>query len=345
MFSEDPSNSESDATGTGHVDTNCSMNESAGIAGCSKVPVVCAYLPFAYIVTHPFEACVDKSPCLDVQSETNLSVMCNSFAVTARTDRELKEDHVTLHFQKTGSINANRGFSVLPGNHDNVLTCQVCGKEFSDNWRLNKHIVGHKDDRPYECNICTKTFKRNYELTAHKEGKGYDCEACGKAVSSKRALELHKRKHLDAYDCDVCTKGFLAKHQLDNHKIVHSGKKQFKCDICGSAFFYKYYLNVLVKNYHLTDQKVPGFQCEVCGSKFKLKGSLLKHINSHTGFLCDVCGKTLASSTSLVTHHRVHTGKKPEVCDVCGKAFAINSSLRLHLRIHTGDRPHVCDTW
>lgn len=57
------------------------MNESAGFAGYSKGPVVCSYVPFAYLVTHPFEACVDRSPCLDVQSERNLHLMSNSFAV------------------------------------------------------------------------------------------------------------------------------------------------------------------------------------------------------------------------------------------------------------------------
>jgi len=180
------------------------MNECAGFAGCSKAPVVCSCLPFAYLVTHPFEARVDRSPCLDIQSETNLRLMSDSFAVTAITNRELKEDLFTLHSQETGSINANQDIPVPPDNHDKVFTCQFCGKEFSDNRRLNKHIVGHKDHRPYRCNICTKTFKRNYELTAHKkrnnEIKGYDSEACGKAVSSKRALELHKRKHLGAYD-------------------------------------------------------------------------------------------------------------------------------------------------
>lgn len=188
-FSEDSSNGESNSNGTGNVDTNCSMNESAGFAGCSKAPVVCSYLPFAYLVMHPFEACLNRSPCLDIQFEMNLRLMSDSFAVTAITNRELKEDLFTVHSEETGSINANQDFPVPPDNHDKVFTCQFCGKEFSGNWRLNKHIVGHKDDWPYQCNICIKTFKRNYELTAHKkrhnEIKGYDCEACGKAVSSK----------------------------------------------------------------------------------------------------------------------------------------------------------------
>lgn len=134
-------------------------------------------------------------------------------------------------------------------------------------------------------------------------------------------------------------KGFLSKHQLVNHKLVHSGKKQFTCDICGSAFFYKYYLNV-----HCTCwAECARLQCEVCGSKFKLKGWLLKQVKSHTGFLCDVCGKTLLSCTSLETRHCVHTGQQPDVCDVCDKMFVMNSSLHLHLLTHIYDHPHVCD--
>lgn len=51
------------------------MNEIAGFAGCSKTPVVCSYTPFAYLVMHPFEACLNRSPNLDIQSEINLCLM------------------------------------------------------------------------------------------------------------------------------------------------------------------------------------------------------------------------------------------------------------------------------
>jgi KRAB domain-containing zinc finger protein len=40
-----------------------------------------------------------------------------------------------------------------------LYKCDVCGKGFSENARLRKHVIKtHTGDKPYKCDICGKGF-------------------------------------------------------------------------------------------------------------------------------------------------------------------------------------------
>jgi uncharacterized Zn-finger protein len=42
--------------------------------------------------------------------------------------------------------------------------CDICGKGFSDNGNLQRHIRTHTGDKPYKCDICGKGFSVNSNL-------------------------------------------------------------------------------------------------------------------------------------------------------------------------------------
>ncbi|XP_008285369.1 gastrula zinc finger protein xFG20-1-like [Stegastes partitus] len=115
-----------------------------------------------------------------------------------------------------------------------------------------------------------------------------------------------------------------------------------------------------------TEKKL--FSCSECGKQFLYKGSLQKHMASHSGksssscsimeekidsqmrvqkgekpFGCDVCGKRLKYQHNLKTHMTVHTGEKPFGCDVCGQRFSRNTYLETHMSVHTGEKPFSCN--
>jgi KRAB domain-containing zinc finger protein len=41
---------------------------------------------------------------------------------------------------------------------DKPYKCDICGKGFSQNGYLQRHIRSHTDDKPYKCDICSKAF-------------------------------------------------------------------------------------------------------------------------------------------------------------------------------------------
>ena len=74
---------------------------------------------------------------------------------------------------------------------------------------------------------------------------------------------------------NVSTKNFTLSTNLKQHfLIVHEGKKDFECEICGSKFGFKSRLDKHVLHVH----EVKDFECEICGSKFGFKSGLNKHV-------------------------------------------------------------------
>lgn len=202
--------------------------------------------------------------------------------------------------------------------------CQLCG--WKTKWRRNlrmHHYMVHEDKRPFRCDICSFTCKRNTDLkqhmVRHSDYKPLKCQVCGFRVKTN--------------------------WELRSHSLTHTNEKPFKCTFPGCTGATKTRAD-LVK--HMTTHKIErDFICDICQRGYKTKGALKKHKEyMHTDgvkFTCDTCGKQLKCKVSLRKHMELHSGPKPFVCEICGMRFQTRSNRRQHMVTHnTAERPYIC---
>lgn len=65
-------------------------------------------------------------------------------------------------------------------------TCSVCGKTFTRKHDLERHVMIHSNERPYECSICRKRFNQSQTLRKHMKLH----EAQGETLFKKQELSL-----------------------------------------------------------------------------------------------------------------------------------------------------------
>ncbi|NP_001395692.1 zinc finger protein 866 [Rattus norvegicus] len=219
--------------------------------------------------------------------------------------------------------------------------CEVCVKSSCFPDTLGVHQEAHSGKTPYQYKECGKT-----SVYAHggsrTMGRFYECNICGKALSSSTSLQRHVIIHTERlYECTYCGKAFRYPKYLRLHERIHTGEKPYECKQCGKAFRFPGALPLHEKIH--TGEKP--YECKQCGKAFRFPGSLPLHEKIHTGekpYECEQCGKAFRRHSHLQLHEKIHTGEKPYECKRCGRAFRRHSHLQRHERTHAGDKPYEC---
>ena len=68
---------------------------------------------------------------------------------------------------------------------------------------VNQRGTQNYEKKPFECDVCEKTFNRSDYLAVHKRthtgDKPYECDACKKKFAQSGNLATHKRIHTGQY--------------------------------------------------------------------------------------------------------------------------------------------------
>ncbi|XP_017875965.1 uncharacterized protein LOC108622542 [Ceratina calcarata] len=143
-------------------------------------------------------------------------------------------------------------------NGERPYECQVCAKTFSTKWNLQLHKWTHaaRSTKPFKCNQCSGAFYRHSDYTAHMNShrnvRPYTCNYCGAQFIRKYNCLRHVKEHEEnkAYTCDVCNKTFHRSYYLKEHLRVHSGARPYTCHICGKSSGTKSNHNKHVRIHH-----------------------------------------------------------------------------------------------
>uniref|UniRef100_A0A670JL63 C2H2-type domain-containing protein n=1 Tax=Podarcis muralis TaxID=64176 RepID=A0A670JL63_PODMU len=210
----------------------------------------------------------------------------------------------------------------------------VCGEACEGLAGLEAHRALHFDQETGKVE-----GEENGGPSAEEEGspleRPFQCDVCERSYKHAGSLINHKQTHKTGlFHCGVCQKQFFNLMALKNHNRTHFETKRYRCPECPKAFRLQ---NSAAK--HRPDPEERPYRCEECGRTYRHAGSLLNHQKSHkTGhFACSLCSKAYPNLMSLKNHQRIHYEVKRHRCPDCGKAFKWQRQLLRHQR-----RPHPC---
>ena len=107
--------------------------------------------------------------------------------------------------------------------------------------RMGHYPLGKK---LFGCPQCRYITDRKNNLKRHVATMHQDCdkvlECCGVVFKNKASLRDHVLIfHSNGYMCRFCGRNFCRKALLKRHLTVHSGQKDFSCDLCDYATSHK----------------------------------------------------------------------------------------------------------
>ncbi|XP_022230708.2 zinc finger and BTB domain-containing protein 41 [Drosophila obscura] len=175
----------------------------------------------------------------------------------------------------------------MPTNHITVIICDECRRSFLNEFQLEVHKYRvHCGQNPNVCSVCNK---------------GFGC--------ASKLLEHRARYHFKPleWQCKLCSYNAPSKWDYQQHITVHSGQRNYTCEVCGQS-----YKSTSALAVHRRTHSQPRLTCPHCQKHFRENSILKNHIKrvhkreNSRNYACRVCWRRFQTVEVLRLHERVH---------------------------------------
>jgi uncharacterized Zn-finger protein len=161
------------------------------------------------------------------------------------------------------------------------FSCQFCEKKFFKERDRKRHQSKHSSEKPYQCDNCGESFKRQSNLIEHLKShlglqtKDFQCVDCGKQFGTKGTLQRHVQSlHVNEFPCGLCDNKFQNNRLLELHMKFHTGVRAFTCYDCGRQFRSNESLKNHVFSVHINEP------CKLCDNEVNDELHLTEHLKA-----------------------------------------------------------------
>ena len=123
-----------------------------------------------------------------------------------------------------------------------LFECELCNFKTITKTRFDEHVLSHKTNIFFGCDVCGKRFSVRNDYLHHKKlhqkssnVKKFSCIFCGEKFEAYRDRKLHLSKYhnFEGYECRLCGSvfshvGSFSKH----HKKNHPNEDMYNCYLC-----------------------------------------------------------------------------------------------------------------
>lgn len=233
------------------------------------------------------------------------------------------------------------------GKHLDIYTCTICFSTFQSFRRYHDHLKNHQN--PISCDICGKPMSGKGAMATHKWSHMSPDEVAAAIASGvkdpRERIARAKAKALLTNLCKFCGKSFATVTFLRIHEDTHlppEERERVVCPTCGKALL----LNSLNSKTHLkfckpSESAQDRLMCPRCPNTYKNQIVLKRHMaRDHNGvlagsgeekpFQCSTCEKTFKDRNNLRLHELTHSDARPFACSKCSANFKMKKHCTRH---------------